>query len=60
MGTIAEILIDKDNMSAKEADELIDLAKEDLFAKLDAGESADDICSEWFGLEPDYIDELIG
>jgi hypothetical protein len=31
----------------------------DLYARLEAGEPAMDICQEWFGLEPDYLDDLI-
>lgn len=59
--TIKEILIRRDNMTANEADSLIAEAKETLQDYLDNEEmeAAYDICSEYFGLEPDYIDELI-
>jgi len=59
MKTIKEILMRRDNMSADEADELIAQAVEDLYERLENGEMPDDICMEWFGLEPDYIFELI-
>ena len=59
MESIKEVLMRRDNMSADEADELIAQAKDDLFERLDHGEMPDDICMEWFGLEPDYIFELI-
>jgi len=57
--TIKEILMRRDEMTSDEADELIADAKEDLYRRLDLGEMPDDICSEWFGLEPDYLMELM-
>ena len=49
----------RDKMTAEEAEDLIREAKQDLLDRLDAGEYPDEICAEWFGLEPDYIMELI-
>ena len=46
-------------MSPDDADELISQAKRDFDAKLDRGEMPFDICDEWFGLEPDYLEDLI-
>lgn len=51
--------MDRDGITAQAADDLITDAKEDLFRRLNNGEMPDDICEEWFGLEPDYIFELI-
>jgi len=45
-------------MTPAEADELISMAKEDLYERLERGELPEDICAEWFGLEPDYLEEL--
>ena len=59
MSSIKEILMERDGMSAEEANNLIQDAKEDLNNRLANGEMPFDICEEWFGLEPDYIDELI-
>lgn len=56
---IKEVLMRRDGMSAEEAEDLIEEATEDLNARLAEGEMPDEICMEWFGLEPDYIDELI-
>lgn len=59
--TIKQILIRRDNMTADEADDLIAEAieaMEEYLAENDT-ESAYNICSEYFGLEPDYLDELI-
>jgi len=49
----------RDGMSAQEADELIADCKADLNERLAQGEIPDDICEEWFGLEPDYVFDLI-
>ena len=59
MGQIKNILMTRDDMSEKEADDLIQEAKDDMNERLANGEMPDDICSEWFGLEPDYLMELI-
>lgn len=60
MKTIKQILIERDGMNEKDAIELIEDAKNDFYERLAAGESPYDICEEWFGLEPDYIFEIIG
>lgn len=59
METIKEILIRRDQMTVKEAEELIGEAKNALHDRLMEGEMAYDICEEYFGLEPDYIMELL-
>jgi hypothetical protein len=56
---IAEILMKRDGMSKEDADDMVEEAREDLLERLDGGEMPLDICAEWFGLEPDYIDELL-
>jgi len=57
--SIKSILMRRDDMSAEEADQLIAEAKADLEERIANGEMPDDICEEWFGLEPDYIFELL-
>ncbi len=58
---IKEILMRRDKLSSFEADDLIAQAKEQLNEYLDSGDedSAYDICKEFFGLEPDYLTELL-
>ena len=56
---IREILMRRDGLSAEEADDLIEEAKSDLNYRLANGEMPYDICEEHFGLEPDYIMELL-
>ena len=61
METIKEVLVRRDNMTSDEADELIQDAKEQLqdYLAEDDYTSAEDICAEYFGLEPDYLMELL-
>ena len=59
MQTIKQVLMTRDGMSAKEADAEIESARKDLFKRLEDGEMPFDICGDWFGLEPDYLDELM-
>lgn len=59
---IKRILMQRDGMTSEEADELIAEAKLELKNRLEAGEIIDldaEICEEFFGLEPDYIFELL-
>jgi len=60
METIKEVLIRRDGMTSTEAEELINEAKEQLSYYLESGQmiEAEHICSEYFGLEPDYINDL--
>ena len=61
MKSIKQTLMDRDGITADHADELIAEAREDLEQLLDDGdmENAYDICADHFGLEPDYLYELI-
>jgi hypothetical protein len=58
---IKDILMRRDRMTGCEADDLIEDAKNALAEYLSNGddEAAENICEEFFGLEPDYLDELI-
>lgn len=58
--SIKEIIMERDGLTEQEADELIEDAKNDMNERLSHGEMPFNICEEWFGLEPDYLDELIG
>jgi hypothetical protein len=59
--SIKQILIDRDGMSPEDADDLITEAQEALEDYLAEGDeaSAYNVCEEFFGLEPDYLDELL-
>ena len=59
MCTLKEVLMERDGISETAAIQLIQDAQQDLMERLDDGEMPDDICQEWFGLEPDFLMELI-
>jgi hypothetical protein len=61
METIKEILMRRDGATEVEADELIQQAKDQMNEYLEDGDEdlAYNICQEFFGLEPDYLMELI-
>ena len=56
MKTIKQVLMRRDRISANEADEMIEYAKE----RIADGEDPEDVCRDEFGLEPDYVLELLG
>ena len=59
--SIKQILIQRDGLSAEEAEELIDDARDDMNYRLENGDldGAYRVCQDHFGLEPDYLDELM-
>ena len=61
MDDIKSILMERDNMTSAEADALIKEAQIEMDNLLAEGNlnAAERICEDWFGLEPDYIMELI-
>ena len=56
METLKQVLMRRDKLSASEAQELIDEARE----RVAEGEAPEKILHYDFGLEPDYIFDLIG
>lgn len=61
MSELKKVLMERDGISSEEADRQITEAKEALQEYLEDGdtESAHDICQEFFGLEPDYLMDLL-
>ena len=57
--SIKEVLMGRDELTSDEADNLIAEATKDMYDRLADGEMPFDICEEWFGLEPDYLDQLM-
>lgn len=55
METLKQILIRRDNLTPEEADGQIAKARELVLA----GEDPEEILEDYFGLEPDYIFDLI-
>jgi uncharacterized tellurite resistance protein B-like protein len=61
MPSIKQILMNRDGMTEQAAQDLIEEAQEAFTEYLEAGdqEAAYNICQEYFGLEPDYLDEIM-
>lgn len=60
--SIVKTLMKRDGISRSEAEALKRDAKAELEEILESGgglEEAYDICYDYFGLEPDYLDELL-
>ncbi len=59
MNSIVKVLMERDGLSKSEAVELFKEAQAELNNRLATGEDCYDICQEYFGLEPDYLMDLI-
>jgi len=59
--SLKQTLIDRDKLTPNEADEEIMLAQDQMNEYLLFGDtdSAYYICQEYFGLEPDYLEDLM-
>ena len=52
--SIVKILQERDGLSKEEAQELLEEARQ----AVREGEDPEEVCADYFGLEPDYIWEL--
>ena len=59
MTKIEKILIKRDGLTPEEAREQVEEARIELRSRIDEGEAPFDLCEELFGLEPDYLEELL-
>jgi hypothetical protein len=57
--SIVDVLMRRDGLSREEAEDEVQNAREELMDRLADGDDPYDICQELFGLEPDYLMELI-
>lgn len=57
--TIKNVLMKRDGLSEQEADKRVALAKQRLHEEIIKGNMPFDFCEEEFGLEPDYLEELL-
>jgi hypothetical protein len=55
MKTLKEVLMERDDLSSDEADELIKEAREQVYN----GEDPEEVLFNEFGLEPDYVMDLL-
>ncbi len=53
---IVRILMKRDGMERDEAEDLL----RDARAAVEDGEDPEEILADWFGLEPDYVFDLLG
>lgn len=52
--------MDQYNLSEAEADDKIEEARDDLLIRIENDDpSAYYLCNEYFGLEPDYLEQLL-
>jgi len=58
MSDLKRVLMKRDEITSDEADDLIKATREELFELIDQGE-AENICEYHFGLEADYIMDLM-
>lgn len=59
--SIVNVLMKRDGLTKEAAVEQVKECQAELMERIQSGDSwsAMDICEEFFGLEPDYLDELI-
>ena len=59
--SILQVLMTRDSFSEEDALDLIMEARAELNDYLEEGNTtcAENICSDYFGLEPDYLDDLL-
>ena len=53
---LVQVLMDRDGMDRDEAEQLVADARREV----EDGEDPEEILHDWFGLEPDYIYDLLG
>lgn len=59
MNRIAQVLIERDGLTAEQARAEVASARKALWDALSNGDDIYDFCQDEFGLEPDYLEELI-
>ena len=58
--SLKKTLMDLNEITEADADAQIKAAREELMERLGEGDMPFDICEELFGLESDYLEDLIG
>ena len=53
---LVSILMRRDGMERDDAEDLL----RDARAAVEEGEDPEDVLADWFGLEPDYVFDLLG
>ena len=59
MLNLIKVLMERDGLTKAEAEKQVREATQELNTRLAEGELPFDLCQELFGLEPDYLEDLI-
>ena len=59
MSELVKVLMERDDLTREEAEEQVAECTREMHQRLAEGEMPDDICEEYFGLEPDYLMDLL-
>jgi hypothetical protein len=59
MNSLKQVLMNRDGLTSAEADEQILNARRELMQRIEDGEMPFDFCEEEWGLEPDYLEDLM-
>ena len=57
--SIVKVLMNRDGLTKEEAIAQVNECHTDMMQRLADGEMPDDICEEYFGLEPDYLEDML-
>ncbi len=59
--SLQEVLIERDGLTQEQADQAVQAARKQLNQLVEEGDiySAYEICADKFGLEPDYLEDLM-
>lgn len=57
--TLKQIIMRDEGLTSEEADKRIEQARNDIHERIENGELPFDFMEEQFGLEPDYLDDLL-
>ncbi len=55
---LIETLMEKDGLTEDEAIKAVNDCREEAISRIECSEMPYDICEEYFGLEPDYLEDL--
>ena len=57
--SLTDVLVERDGISPDEARRQIEAARDELYERIEGGEMPFDFMQDEFGLEPDYLMELL-
>ena len=57
--TLKQIIMRDEGLTSDQADKRLEQARRDIMERIECGELSFDFMEEEFGLEPDYLDDLL-